>query len=230
MSRRFRPTDAFVDESIRGQRYLMGCVLVEARHLPTTRAAVAAMPTRGRRLHFNNEDDPQRRLLLSAFAELPVQAFVVVCHRKHGITEFAAREACLAAIVTEVQALHADRLVVETRQDDREGCSYHRPRPATATTVGLRAPCGTSGANSGSRRWDHLGRGSGYDVAVVDRADTAASHRTSPVMRRTRFPHLRVGNRVHFLERLPEADPVCTSSTHPATELSEFFVDFKLRP
>ena len=49
-------------------------------------------------------------------------------------------------------------------------------------------------------------------------------------MRRTRFPHLRVGNRVHFLERLPEADPVCTSSTHPATELSEFFVDFKLRP
>ena len=120
MSRRFRPTDAFVDESIRGQRYLMGCVLVEARHLPTTRAAVAAMPTRGRRLHFNNEDDPQRRLLLSAFAELPVQAFVVVCHRKHGITEFAAREACLAAIVTEVQALHADRLVVETRQDDRE--------------------------------------------------------------------------------------------------------------
>ena len=26
--KRFRPTDAFVDESIRGQRYVMGCVLV----------------------------------------------------------------------------------------------------------------------------------------------------------------------------------------------------------
>jgi hypothetical protein len=33
MSRPFRPTDAFVDESIRGRRYIMGCVLVEARHL-----------------------------------------------------------------------------------------------------------------------------------------------------------------------------------------------------
>ena len=26
MSRRFRPTDAYVDESIRGRRYVMGCV------------------------------------------------------------------------------------------------------------------------------------------------------------------------------------------------------------
>ena len=42
-------------------------------------------------------------------------------------------------------------------------------------------------------------------MAVVARADTAASHRTSSVMRRTRFPHLRVGNRVHFLKRLREA-------------------------
>ena len=31
MRRRFLPTDAFVDESIRGRRYLMGCVLVEAK-------------------------------------------------------------------------------------------------------------------------------------------------------------------------------------------------------
>ena len=38
--RRFRPTDAFVDESIRGRRYLMGCVFIEARDLPTARRAV----------------------------------------------------------------------------------------------------------------------------------------------------------------------------------------------
>ena len=36
--RRFRPTDAFVDESIRGRRYLMGCVLFEARSLNDVRS------------------------------------------------------------------------------------------------------------------------------------------------------------------------------------------------
>jgi hypothetical protein len=120
VSRRFRPTDAFVDESIRGQRYLMGCVLIEARHLPATRAAVGALPTRGRRLHFNNEVDAQRRILLAAIADLPVQAFVVVCHRRHGVSEFLAREACLAVIVAEVQSQGVDRLVIESRQDDSE--------------------------------------------------------------------------------------------------------------
>ena len=40
MTRRFRPTDAYVDESIRARRYVMGCVLVEARHLATLRPAV----------------------------------------------------------------------------------------------------------------------------------------------------------------------------------------------
>ena len=120
MSRRFRPTDAFVDESIRGQRYLMGCVLIEARDLAATPAAIGVLPTRGRRLHFNNEVDAQKRILLASIAELPVRAFVVVCHRRHGITEFIAREACLAALVSEVQSQRVDRLVLESRQDDRE--------------------------------------------------------------------------------------------------------------
>lgn len=119
-SARFRPTDAFVDESIRDQRYLMGCVLIEAKHLAATRAAIAALPTRGRRLHFNNEVDAQKRVLLASIAELPVRAFVVVCRRRHGITEFLARQACLAAIVSEVQSQQVDRLILESRQDDRE--------------------------------------------------------------------------------------------------------------
>ena len=114
------PHDPFVDESIRGQRYLMGCVLIEARDLAATRAAIGVLPTRGRRLHFNNEVDAQKRILLASIAELPVRAFVVVCHRRHGITEFIAREACLAALVSEVQSQRVDRLVLESRQDDRE--------------------------------------------------------------------------------------------------------------
>jgi hypothetical protein len=113
-------TDAFVDESIRGQRYLMACVMAQARDLPSIRTAVRALPTRGRRLHFHNEDDAQRRVLLAAMADLPVRAYVVVCHRRNGVTEFAARDACLKAIVTEVQVQRIDRLVIETRQDDRD--------------------------------------------------------------------------------------------------------------
>ncbi|MEO8264941.1 MAG: hypothetical protein ABI706_05440 [Ilumatobacteraceae bacterium] len=57
MSRRFRPTDAFVDESIRGQRYLMACVLVEARHLTQVRRSTAALVGEGKRLHFHQELD-----------------------------------------------------------------------------------------------------------------------------------------------------------------------------
>ena len=46
MSQRFRPTDAFVDESRRGRRYLMGWVLAQAKDLPSIRSAVELLPTR----------------------------------------------------------------------------------------------------------------------------------------------------------------------------------------
>ena len=71
MSRRFRPTDAFVDESIRGQRYLMGCVLVEARHVTEVRAEVSSLVLTGGRVHFHNESAGRRRALLDRFAALP---------------------------------------------------------------------------------------------------------------------------------------------------------------
>lgn len=99
MSRRFRPTDAFVDESIRGQRYLMGCVLIEARNLASLRIDVEALVLTGGRVHFHNESSRRRREILARFAGYPISAFVVVCHRNHGITEFRARELCLWEIV-----------------------------------------------------------------------------------------------------------------------------------
>ena len=71
----------------------------------------------------------------------------------------------------------------------------------------------------------HMGGRRRGALAGPHRAARAAGHRTSAVTRRTRFPHLRVGNRVHFQGRLPEACPVCTSSPVPATDLSESLVD-----
>jgi hypothetical protein len=120
VSRRFRPTDAFVDESIRGQRYLMGCVLIEARHLASLRGDVEGLVLTGGRVHFHNESPRRRRELLTRFAEYPMSVFVVVCHRNHGVTEFRAREVCLSAIVERLQNDAVPHLVIESRHDDRE--------------------------------------------------------------------------------------------------------------
>lgn len=118
MSRRFRPTDAFVDESIRGQRYLMGCVLIEARHLTRVRRATAALVGEGKCLHFHQELDSMRRSALELFASMPVRVTVVVCARSHGLSEFHARDACLAEIVR--SRLSEPSLVFDHRQGLRE--------------------------------------------------------------------------------------------------------------
>lgn len=120
MTHRFRPTDAFVDESIRGQRYLMGCVLVEARSLTDVRDCALAQVLGRTRLHFHQEIDSTRRRALAAFAELPIRVVGVVCVRGHGVTEFQARGACLGALVTDLQRRSVERLVIESRQDDRD--------------------------------------------------------------------------------------------------------------
>ena len=120
MSRRFRPTDAFVDESIRGQRYLIGCVLIEARHLTRVRRATAALVGEGKRLHFHQELDSMRRSALELIASMPVRVTIVVCTRGHGLSEFHARDACLAEIVRLLQERSVPRLTIESRQDDRD--------------------------------------------------------------------------------------------------------------
>jgi hypothetical protein len=120
VSRRFRPTDAFVDESIRGQRYLMGCVLIEARHLTQARRSTAALVGEGKRLHFHQELDSMRRTALELFATMPVSATLVVCNRGHGVSEFHARDACLSELVRSLQERSVPRLTIESRQDDRD--------------------------------------------------------------------------------------------------------------
>lgn len=121
MSRPFTPTDAFVDESIRGhQRYLLGCVLVEARSLTLCVGHSSTIKIANRRVHFTNESPKRRTEILQLIASLPVQSFVVVCRRSHGVRQVEARAACLRIIVEQLQLDEVGRLVVESRQDDRE--------------------------------------------------------------------------------------------------------------
>jgi hypothetical protein len=125
-------TDAFVDESIRGNRYLVACVMAEARHLPEVRPVIRALALHGR-VHFNNESARQKRAVLAAIAELPVEAFVADARRRHGVTEFAARRACLTAVVDHLQERRVLRLVIESRDDDRDDVRHllhvRRPEP-----------------------------------------------------------------------------------------------------
>ncbi len=118
--KRFRPTDAFVDESIRGQRYVMGCVPVEARHLAMLRPAIESLAVTTSRIHFNNESAKQKRLVLDAIAQMPVQVFATVCRKDHHVDEYRARAESVAEIVRRAQQLAVTNLILESRQDDRD--------------------------------------------------------------------------------------------------------------
>jgi len=120
VTRRFRPTGAFVDESIRGRRYIMGCVLVEARHLAVLRPEMDRLAVTTSRIHFNNETDDQKRRVLDAIAAMPIQAFATVCSKDHQVDEFRARAERVAEIVRQIQRREVRSLVLESRQDDRD--------------------------------------------------------------------------------------------------------------
>lgn len=120
MSRRFRPTDAFVDESIRGQHYLLGCILIEARSLASTRRTMDDLRHARRRIHFHNESTKRRREILGVVSQLPLMAVVNVSRIGHERREFEARATCLTALVGHLQSAGVARLVIESRDDDRD--------------------------------------------------------------------------------------------------------------
>jgi hypothetical protein len=114
-------TDAFVDESIRGQRYLMACVLVQARDLAPLRSEVAQLASGvAPRVHFNNDTAKQKRRVLDAISQMPIEVFAVSCRKDHGTNDFRARAACVSEIVRQLQTRQVGRLVLESRQDDAD--------------------------------------------------------------------------------------------------------------
>jgi hypothetical protein len=126
VSRRSPPTAAFADESIRGRRYVMGCVLVEERRLPVLQPVINALATGvAPRIHFNNDTDRQKRRVLAAIAEMHLQTFAVVCDKRHGANEFHARAACVAEIVRQLQRRAVGRLVLEPSGRPRRCADDH---------------------------------------------------------------------------------------------------------
>lgn len=112
---------AFVDESLRANRYLMAAVIADAADLAHLRARLRAGRVGGRsRIHFHSETDQRRRQLLDLYATLPITVIAVTARRARGQTEHAARRAVLSTLVARLQDQAVAQLIVESRQDDSD--------------------------------------------------------------------------------------------------------------
>lgn len=109
------PVHAFIDESVRDQRYLLCMTLVAPAQLAPSRRELNALLLPGaRELHFKKEKEPRRRQLISRITTLEVTTTIYLgsCTRK---TEENARQRCLEAAVGELLAKSAHRLVLDSR-------------------------------------------------------------------------------------------------------------------
>ncbi|OXM44213.1 hypothetical protein [Amycolatopsis alba] len=109
------PVHAFIDESVRDQRYLLCMTLVAPAQLtPARRELTSLLLPGGRELHFKKEKEPRRRQLIDRIAALEVTTAIYLgsCTRK---TEEDTRQKCLERAVTDLLAKNAHRLVLDSR-------------------------------------------------------------------------------------------------------------------
>lgn len=113
---------AFIDESRRGNQYLMAVALVDPANLEPVRKRLRQLLLRGEReLHFYKQNDRRRRELSEQVARLPFTALVYTstCRR----ADEPARRACLTQLTNDLLARKAHRMVLDSREsrdhDDR---------------------------------------------------------------------------------------------------------------
>ncbi len=109
------PVHAFIDESVRDQRYLLCMTLVPPAQLAPSRRELTALLLPGaRELHFKKEKEPRRRQLIDRIAALEVTTILYLgsCTRK---TEEETRQKCLEHAVADLLAKNAHRLVLDSR-------------------------------------------------------------------------------------------------------------------
>lgn len=123
---------AFADESHRRGQYLICAAYVGSRDLGGTRTELRKLRLRGqRRLHFADESDSRRKLILSALGDLNAStALFIATHRR----QTQARKAILQRMVVELREVGVGRLVLDSRegQDHLDRSAIHEvvgPRP-----------------------------------------------------------------------------------------------------
>ena len=123
---------AFVDESLRPGRYLLGCVVVEASDAgPTRRDVRKLLLPNERRLHIRKSDRPQRLRILSTLAEWDLDARVYECRHRESVGAEKARQLGVERLVSDLQATGIDTTVyIERREgaDDRDRSTIIRAR------------------------------------------------------------------------------------------------------
>ena len=111
---------AFIDESIRDDRYLLCGAIVESDRLNASRRNLRALlaPSQ-QRIHFVSESTGRRRQLLRAIAELTPRAII---HQARSRSQVVARTATLKSLLSDLRKRGVDRLVIDPRreQDDRD--------------------------------------------------------------------------------------------------------------
>jgi len=124
---------AFIDESTRGQRYLICAVIIPAADVGAARAALRSLLPRGqRRIHFATESEQRRRSLLKQMSTLDARSSIYVAEHRDQVL---ARGAIVASAAAHLHQEGVSRLVLEARegQDHRDRAVIYQalgPDPA----------------------------------------------------------------------------------------------------
>lgn len=113
--RRVVTVHAFVDESARGQTYIVCAAIVDPGNLRPVRQQLRGLLLPGQReLHFKFEKVGRQRMIADRIAALPVsvQVYVARCARKQ---QEAARQRCLELLVRDLLVRRAQYLVLDSR-------------------------------------------------------------------------------------------------------------------
>ncbi|MBF6124869.1 hypothetical protein [Nocardia brasiliensis] len=119
---------AFVDESIRRDRYILCAVLIPGEQLHRARALVRSFCLPGqRRWHFNDESEQRQRHIIAAMAQCVGVGVAIYEGRGR---EVSVRHSCMTELVTDLVEIKAARLVIESRENQDQ-----RDRQSIATVL-----------------------------------------------------------------------------------------------
>jgi hypothetical protein len=110
------PVHAFADESRRGSLYIVAAAIAMPRDLRQLRRDLRGLLLPGQReLHFNDQQDPRRRVLSDAIARLPID--VRIYHRTCERYFEPSRQECIKRLTNDLLVAGAHRLVLDTRAE-----------------------------------------------------------------------------------------------------------------
>lgn len=129
---------AFVDESRRGQQYLLVAAIVDPRDLGRTRKLLRSLLFPGQyELHFKKETPARRRLIISKITACSVEVRVYTANCRRG--EELARRECLSHLVADLLDLGGCRLVLDSREvrDEHDRLTIRLAQGSRARDSGL---------------------------------------------------------------------------------------------